>query len=232
MALTGIEKAADNYDCNLTFNHISFKKNCSEDIERFSKSSDGIIFLAELERNNPQTTLSVPAVAVGTHLPVLNNLSFVDVDPYTAAFLAVKYFKQHNIKEVTVLSHTALTYQNRGEVFAPLWKQAGGKVNKLYSVKVKNIEYKKSCGYLFTTGSRLQAASHNYKEKNGITLAQDHCILGIDVKSLIHAGYHHTPCIAINWKQVGEEALKECLSRIQFPGLNPRCIYLEGHLSK
>jgi DNA-binding LacI/PurR family transcriptional regulator len=230
--LAGVQEAAADHECNLVFNHISLKESCSENIEQFSKNCDGVIFLAELERCNPQVKLSIPAVAVGTHLPVINNLSFVDIDPYTAAFLAVKYFKERNIKDVTVLSHKVPAYLNRADIFASMWKQAGEKAIKIYSVRVKDIDYEKSRGYLFTTGSRIQAASHAYQKKYGKVLSQDHCILGIDGKSLIRAGYHATPCVAMNWKQAGEEALKECISRIQQPGRAPRRIYLEGHLVK
>ncbi len=229
--LSGIEKVTKKYNCCLTFRHINLRKSSyNKEIAKLMENCDGAIALIELERCSLLVNPTIPVVAIGTHLPVISNLSFIDIDPYTAAFLAVKYFKRHNIDKVNILSNKIPAYLNRGDIFASMWKQSGGKFNKIYSVRIKKINYSKEEGYLFTTGSRLQSFSQNYKEISERILSEDYCILGIDGKSLIRAGYYPTPCIAINWMQAGEEALEECVARIKQPGRVPRRIYIEGYL--
>jgi DNA-binding LacI/PurR family transcriptional regulator len=109
-----------------------------------------------------------------------------------------------------------------------LWESLGLTVEQMSASTP--IEFQKELGYLFTTGSVLQAYSQTYLSESGKSLAEDMTVLGIDGKNLVDLSFHKAPSIALDWQQVGRCAFEECLRRIRQPGSVPRRLYVPGQL--
>jgi DNA-binding LacI/PurR family transcriptional regulator len=226
--LMGMMRAADDSGCQLQLNPLPVDGLTADYILAQSRGADGILFLHEVDAVLTELSLDIPTVGVCMHLPVVNSISLVNLDPWSSALQSMAYFKQHNINRVEVISPLQQVYRHRATVFAEVWRNAGGLVNEHYCDKYDEIEFTEGTGYLFTTCSAMQHCLEIFNNRNGNL--PDNIIIGLDGKNFMEPNYYSMPAIMLDWEQVGEVAFDECLRRIDNPGSSPRRIYLSGYL--
>jgi DNA-binding LacI/PurR family transcriptional regulator len=226
----GIQKAAQEAGVSLLVNYVRRRETTAERIVNLTREVDGVLLLGEYDATLPALGLNIPAVGVCMHETFATPISIVDIDPFLTAEQAVAYFRQNGKDKVAVVSSKIPAYRNRGRQFAMLWESLGLAVERVDARK--HILFQPERGYLFTTGSVLQAYSQTYLSESGKPLAEDMTVLGIDGKTLVDPSFHKAPSIALDWQQVGRCAFDECLRRIRQPGSLPRRLYLPGQLHR
>lgn len=227
-AFHGMQEIAFNSNFNFLVNQLPAEKASPELFVKLSEGAEGVIFLCEYDLNIHNMDLRKVVVGVLMDNSFGGTISTVNMDPWSAAKIAVDYFEERQVKTVEIFSSIMPAYMTRGEMFAALWRKKGGLV-KWLSEKDK-ISFDRNHGYLFTSDHRAQDHSQDYLKANGRFLAEDHIILGMDGKQLIDPDFHRFPSIVVNWKIIGELAFQECFNRINNPNLPPKNITLCGKL--
>jgi len=188
--------------------------------------------LAEYDRCINNFSLGMPAVGVGWQAK-MSGISVVDLDPFNAADLALKYFKEHKQTEVNIISVEHPNKLIRANCFAQEWERAGGICNSKTrpgSYDFDDMQFESGKAYLFTSSWLLNRCSNIYKEKHGVELSEVATIIGIDGRNIFDPNGHKSVSIYPDWKEIGSRTLSECLDRIKSPGRSPARIYLPCRL--
>lgn len=226
--LLGIQQMAELNGCSLILNYLDRANATTKKIAEMSSGADGMILLAEYDYRIKKFPTHIPGVGVCMHKPMSGAVSIVDMDPFSIAALASKYFRKRKKRKVIFIFSDFPAYKNRGEVFAMEWERGEGAVEFIHCQE--KIKFRKKYGYLFATGSTLQEFSIKYENEFGKRLTDSMTILGVDGKHLLDPTFHPVPAITIDWKNVGKSAFEECLSRIRHPGKIPGRIYFPGKI--
>jgi DNA-binding LacI/PurR family transcriptional regulator len=193
-----------------------------------SDGADGIILLNEYDLFLKEFKAQVPTVGVLMENSYGGTISTVNLDPWSAAQMAVEFFEERGFKKVSIISSHKPVFVTRGRCFATIWREKGYECELIIAQYEEDIEFDKGRGYLFTSDQFAHNYSEDYLQKTGYLLNDKHVILGMDGKQLIDPNFHRFPSIAINWKSVGEIAFNECLSRINNPTIAPKNITFTG----
>ena len=157
-------------------------------------------------------------------------ISTVNIDPYLAAEQAVRYFKNKNCKKLRAIYYNWPIYLERASIFQSVAVRNG--LDCRLMEEGGRVRWDSNTGYYFASDQVLDRYSKKFEKKNGKTLAEAYCVLGIDGKSKLDPDFHDFPTIVANWDEIGKSALDECLSRINNPGSSPRRIYFPGQLKE
>ena len=228
LAFEGIRMRAVQEECSIRFSYLGIDKFNESEVQKLSGDADGIIMLAEYDRKKIDFSPRVPAVGVGWQ-NTASSVSVVDLDPFEAAELAVKYFQQTEAEEVMIISSSQPNKMVRAETFANAWTRAGGKADITTfdgTPQLEKVSIEPDKNYLFTSSWALERCSHIFQRKFGSELAQKSNILGIDGRNIFDPNGHKSASIYPNWREIGSRALQECLERIKSPGRQPARIYL------
>ncbi len=164
--------------------------------------------------------------------------SLVGMDTFFAVELACDFFAERGFRHVKVIACTPPLYQYRCETFAVSWQRRGGSCEIIQTpwkwsesrgrAILTNFD-SPEVGYLFVSGSECQNISAEYVEiTGGRSLPDDFTILSLDGKSLLVPEFIPQNTITPDYAEVGEQAMNECLRRIENPGARPRRIGLSG----
>ena len=185
----------------------------------------GAILLGQYDAIFSRLELPVPAVGVMMENSFDGSISVVDLDPYLTAKLAVRYFQEHGIRNVKILSSMNNAFMLRGKIFAMLAREQGIRCPR----PVKQVRsYREGTGYFFTSDNWAHTACLNYREATGRDLVSDHVIMGADGKQLLQPGFSRFPTVAVDWEQIGVAAYHECIARINNPSLAAKKIFVTG----
>ena len=194
-------------------------------LRKASADYSGVILLGQFDALFSRLDLPVPAVGIMMENSFGGSVSVVDLDPYLSAKLAVRYFLEHKIKKVKILSSVNNAFVLRGNVFAMLASQQGIRCSKpVQAVR----SYTPGTGYFFTSDNWAHTACLKYREQTNRDLAADHIIMGVDGKQFLQPGFSRFPTVAVDWEQIGAAAYNECIARINDPALTAKKIYLTG----
>lgn len=199
-----------------------------EIIKKMSEGAEGIIFLNEYDLYLKELKINIPAVGVLMDNSFNGTISTVNLDPWSAAKMAVDFFEAKGLKKVTIVSSCKPVFVTRGRTFATIWREKGFECDLMIMPKYKEINFVKKRGYLFTSDQYVHNYSEKFQEKTGYILSEKYTVMGMDGKQLIDPHFYRFPSIAVNWKNIGEIAFGECLNRINNPTLPPRNITLTG----
>jgi DNA-binding LacI/PurR family transcriptional regulator len=210
------------------FSYLGGDKFSREEVEKMAGDVSGVILLSEYDRCTDDFGLNVPAVGVGWHSSMNGRVSVIDLDPFDAAEIAVKYFKQKHAETVNVITVDYPSMLLRADSFANSWERAGGNVKVTISKKLdyKELRFEPGEFYLFSSSWALQTSASAYQQRTGRDLASDASIIGIDGRNLLIPQGIKADTIMPDWKEVGRRAFYECVARIKHPGRSPARIYL------
>jgi len=232
LVFEGIRERAIQENCSISFSYLGEDCFSQDEVKKLAGDANGVIMLAEYDRCINKFSLGIPAVGVGWQ-EKMNGVSVVDLDPFNAANLAFKYFKEQNCSEVNIISVEHPNKLIRANCFAQVWERSGG----ICSLETRpsgyafdNMEFEAGKTYLFTSSWLLNRCSKIYQEKHGMELSEAATILGIDGRNIFDPNGHNSVSIYPDWKEVGSRTLSECLDRINFPGRSPARIYLPCRL--
>ena len=226
--LLGVQAAAAEMKISLLLNYVSIADLTPKNFQSCTAGCHGVLLLGEYDPMAPELPVPIPVAGVCMDNSAGGRISVVDLDPFSAAEQAVKFFARRKLTTVKVIIDKRAAYTRRGEVFADTWRQAGNHA-ELTQARTP-ITFNRDTGYFFATGSILQEASEQYEKATGHKLADDFTVLSLDGKCLINPDYHRAPAIALDWESAGRYAMEECLYRIDHPGSIPKRIYLPGKL--
>lgn len=227
-AFLGMQELALKSGYNFMVNPLDVDAVNTEIIEEMSKGAEGIILLNEYDLHLKELKFNIPVVGVLMDNSYKGTISTINLDPWSAAKMAVNFFESQSLKKIKIISSHKPIFLTRGRAFATIWREKGFECDMLITPMYEEIDFDKKCGYLFTSDQHAQNYSKKFQEKTGHILAEKHSIMGMDGKQLIDPNFHRFPSIGINWKNIGEVAFNECLNRINNPTLSPKNITLTG----
>jgi DNA-binding LacI/PurR family transcriptional regulator len=230
MAFLGMQAAAYKSGFNFLVNPLLIEDATEEIILERSEGADGVVFLNEYDSVLQNLRLKMPAVGILMENTFGGAISTVNLDPVSAAYMAVDYFTEHGVKSVKINSSIKPVFMTRGRMFESLWRTRGGALEWL--PENEPVDFQEGYGYLFTSDQRAQNQSEIYMERTGRMVADDFTILGMDGKQLIDPDFHRFPSIVIDWKKIGEIAFKECVTRIDDVSSIPKNIMISGELQE
>ena len=223
----GIRKRAMQEKCSIRFSYLGLDCFSEDEVKKLAGDADGIIMLAEYDRKGNDFSLGVPAVGVCWQKTV-DSISIVDLDPFIAADLAVKFFEDNNEDEVCVISAPHPNKLIRADSFSNAWRRKGKKSTLIISSgkSDEDVNLEPDKAYLFTSSWLLDKFSNTFKNEYGVELSERATVIGIDGRNIFDPNGHKSASIYPNWQEVGVRALDECLDRIKSPGRVPAKIYL------
>ena len=232
LVFEGIRERAIQEKCSILFSYLGQDNFSQNEVKKLSGNVNGVIMLAEYDRGINTFSLDVPAIGVGWQLK-MNGVSIIDLDPFNAANLALKYFKEQNQNKITVVSIEHPNKLIRANCFELAWNSTGGTCRletRRNANDFENMEFESGKAYLFTSSWLLNYCSNIYQKKHGMELSEAATIIGIDGRNMFDPNSHKSVSIYPDWKEVGSRALSECLDRIKSPGRSPARIYLPCRL--
>lgn len=224
-ALKGITSAAQKEGVRIKSMIFDRSVHDAAYMRELTSGYDGAILLWQYDAVYQELDLKVPAVGIMMENSFDGSVSTVDLDPCLAAKLAVRYFKEHGIKTVKILSSMNNAFLLRGKIFAMLAAEEG---IRCFAPVEECTSYRAGTGYLFTSDEWAHAACLKYQESCGRALAAEHRIMGMDGKQLLLPEYSRFPTVAVDWEQIGAAAYNECTARIRDPRLAAKKIFLSG----
>ena len=227
-AFLGMQELALKSGYTFMVNPLMIENATTENIKEMSKGAEGVILLNEYDLHLKNLKLNIPVVGVLVDNSFNGTISTVNLDPWSAAKMAVEFFEEQGFKKVSIISSIKPVFVTRGRCFATIWREKGYECKLLVADYKEAIEFDGEHGYLFTSDQFAHSYSEDYLQKTGHLLTDKYVILGMDGKQLIDPHFHRFPSIAINWKNIGKIAFNECLSRINNPTLLPKNITLTG----
>lgn len=196
-----------------------------------NKNSDAIILIGEYDDRRPDLDFQVPAVGIFMDDDYNGSLSILGLDSFAAAREATKYFMERGINSVHVISSMLPAFYSRAKVFETYWRQTGNSI--VFSPGDAVVDFKKECGYFFSSDTICQLHCHEFLQQTGKDLYQFANIFSIDGKrdlSGCEKLYYKFPSYGIDWKQLGKYAYEECIYRVKNVATPGRKILLSGRL--
>lgn len=233
-ALAGVQKAALNYNFSLVVSPFDLQDDDIAMIADRSRGSSGIILLLEFDWRFHEFSPPLPAVGVQICNNYNDRMSLLDIDPFSCAEQAIRYFQRCGIDRVKVFSNHRPSYLNRADAFLQRWQRLTGVRPELCVVEsrdIRDLEFPEGSGIYFTSDSLAQFYISTYAEiSGGRRLQDDYRIIAVDGKRFIDADFDVFPTIAVDWQEMGMAAFEECLALIEYPGRRRRRIWLPGTL--
>ncbi len=228
-AFLGMQEQASKVGYTFMLNPILVKDISVKYIKEMSVGAEGIILLNEYDLVLEDFDVTLPTVGMLVDNSFGGIISTVNINPYSAAKEAVKFFELHGVRQVTIVSSRKPVYVTRGKIFDMMWKEKGYTCDWSFSVR-EEVNFRKEYGYFFTSDHRAQSHFESYFKHTGRKLTDDYVLLGIDGKQFTDPSFYRFPSIVIDWKTMGKVAFNECVDRINHPGRIPMNIMLDGKL--
>ncbi len=232
-AFLGMQEQASKCGYTFMINPISTSDITLEHIKKMSQGAEGIILLNEYDTVLDEFNINVPTVGVLIDNSFGGKISTVNLNPISAAKIAVAYFEERGIKKVAIMGSKMPVYIARGKLFEMFWTERGYTCEWLSESSQKTMplsEFKQNAGYFFTSDQRAHNYCKSYFDKTGRMLTDDFVILSVDGKQLLDPHFYRFPSIVVDWKSIGRIAFNECIDRIMHPGRTPMNIFIDGRL--
>lgn len=233
-ARTGIQEAAEKYDCCLTVRQRSYYhfRGPEPSLDSQLTDADGAILLGEYDYFPVSLPSRIPAVGLEMAETCGGAISTVSFDPISAAELAVDYFRRKRKKRVEIhYFDRAPLFQWRAECFRVLWRPYGECIVSPHSFGVlKAPSGDPAVGQLFCGGNQCEKYLRAFRRKYRYDMTRDFAVLSMDGKSLVMPDYLPVSTVSINWRSAGEAAFTELLRRLEHPGAEARRILLVPRL--
>jgi len=231
-ALNGVKEFAQVNNLALILNFCTIGAITEAFVSTRTSGCDAALFLGCYDVSLKNMPITVPAVGLSMHQSYEGMLSNIELDPFSAADIACRYFAARKCKRIKVISHDLPVHRWREKVFLDYWSSYGeAEVQQLHDYVQADCT-DSDCGYYFVSGTDCDIAAKSFAEVTGKKLIRERIVLSVDGKSLFVPGYDPVNTIYLDWKTAGRLAMEECMRRLDMPGAGAQRIYLNCQLKE
>ncbi len=231
--LRGIQAEAERREASLVIHYgvsLGIRDGQLEQLlEHAHREADAMILLGAFDMIPRSFNCKVPMVGVMMQQSCRQQASLVDLDPFTAAELAVDYFHQAGISRVRV-HESALCYKNiRVAAFVNAWDGEIELIRCDWPVTFYD-DFPEDCGYWFENGVLANDFARHFRSLHQADFARRRRVISLDGRSLLIDSYLPMNSITPDWEDIGRIALDEAFRRLREPGGGMRRIHVNVNL--